>query len=60
MKLTKQILGEQILDFTNSQEDFIEVTTNRERVRLWLNGKIVKSTKSLKPIQDKLNYLLTK
>jgi len=60
MKLTKQILGEQILDFTNSQEDFIEVTTNRERFQLWLNGKIVKSTKSLKPIQDKLNYLLTK
>ena len=60
MKLTKQILGEQILDFTNSQKDFIEVTTNRERFQLWLNGKIVKSTKSLKPIQDKLNYLLTK
>ena len=60
MKLTKQILGEQILDFTNSQADFIEVTTNRERFQLWLNGKIVKSTKSLKPIQDKLNYLLTK
>ncbi len=60
MKLTKQILVEQNLEFTNSKEDFIEVTTNREKFQLWLNGNIIKSTNSLKPIEEKLNYLITK
>jgi|TARA_R110002126_G_scaffold287826_1_gene440871 hypothetical protein len=57
MKLTKQLLQEQDLEFTNSQEDLIEVSFNRDNFSLWLNGEIIKSTKSLKPIQEKLNFL---
>ena len=55
MILTKEQLKEEILEFTNSQEDLIEVTTLNDKFSLWLNGTIVKSTKSLKPIQEKLN-----
>ena len=57
MKLTKQLLQGQDLEFTNSQEDLIEVSFNRDNFSLWLNGEIIKSTKSLKPIQEKLNFL---
>jgi len=39
MTLTKQLLQEQDLEFTNSQEDFIEVTTLNDKFSLWLNGK---------------------
>ena len=60
MTLTKQLLQKQDLEFTNSQEDFIEVTTLNDKFSLWLNGTIIKSTKSLKPIQEKLNFLLIK
>ena len=60
MKLTKQLLEENDLEFTNLQEDLIEVTILKDKFSLWLNGTIIKSTKSLKPIQDKLNFLLTK
>ena len=58
MKLTRQLLQEQDLEFTNSQGDSIEVSFNRDNFNLWLNGEITKSTKSLKPIQDKLDFLL--
>ena len=58
MKLTRQLLQEQDLEFTNSQGDLIEVSFNRDNFNLWLNGEITKSTKSLKPIQDKLDFLL--
>ena len=65
MTLTKELLKEQFLEFTNSKDDFIEVTTDRGRFQLWINGTIVKSTivksaKYLKPIQEKLDYLLAK
>jgi len=60
MALTKELLKHQFLEFTNSKDDFIQVTTDRGRFQLWINGAIVKSTKYLKPIQEKLNYLLTK
>ena len=60
MTLTKQLLQKQDLEFTNSQEDLIEVTALNDKFSLWLNGNIIKSTKSLKPIQEKLNFLLTK
>jgi len=60
MTLTKQLLQEQDLEFTNSQEDLIEVTALNDKFSLWLNGNIIKSTKSLKPIQEKLNFLLIK
>ena len=58
MILTKQLLQEQDLEFTNLQEDLIEVSILKGKFILWLNGAIIKSTKSLKPIQDKLNFLL--
>jgi len=60
MTLTKELLKDQFLEFTNSKDDFIEVTTDKGRFQLWINGTIVKSTKCLKPIQEKLNYLLAK
>ena len=60
MTLTKQLLQKQDLEFTNSQEDLIEVTLLNDKFSLWLNGNIIKSTKSLKPIQEKLNFLLIK
>lgn len=59
MKLTKQLLQEQNLEFTNTKEDLIEVTTLGNKISLWLNGEIVKSTKSLKPIQEKLDFLIS-
>ena len=56
MKLTRKLLQEQDLEFTNSQGDLIEVSLSLN-FSLWLNGDIIKSTKSLKPIQEKLNFL---
>jgi len=56
MKLTRQLLQEQDLEFTNSQGDLIEVSL-MTKFNLWLNGEVIKSTKSLKPIQEKLNFL---
>ena len=58
MTLTKQLLQEQDFTFTNLEEDLIEVSMIKGKFFLWLNGDMVKSTKSLKPIQDKLNFLL--
>ena len=58
MKLTRQILQKQDLEFNNSKGDLIEVSFNRDNFNLWLNGEIIKSTKSLKPIQEKLDFLL--
>jgi|TARA_R110000803_G_scaffold3085_3_gene10543 hypothetical protein len=60
MTLTKQLLQEQDLEFTNSQQDLIEVSILKDKISIWLNGSILKSTKSLKPIQEKLNFLITK
>ena len=57
MTLTKQLLKNEIIDFTNSNEDLIEVSMLGDKINLWLNGSIIKSTKSLKPIQEKLNFL---
>ena len=59
MKLTKQLLQEQDLEFTNTKEDLIEISEFRGRISLWLNGNIIKSTKSLKPIQEKLDFLIS-
>lgn len=62
MILTKEQLKEEILEFTNSQEDqvFIWFQDKTKRFCLELNGKVIKATKSLKPIQEKLNFLLIK
>ena len=57
MKLTRQLLESQGLEFTNSREDLIEVELFSGHFQLFLNGVIVKSTKTLKPIQEKLNFL---
>jgi len=57
MKLTIKILKEQDLEFTNSIGDLIEVSMFSGHIQLWLNGVIVKSTKTLQPIQNKLNFL---
>jgi len=57
MILKKQLLQEQDLELTNSQKDLIEVSMLKDKISIWLNGKIIKSTKSLKPIQEKLNFL---
>ena len=59
MTLTKQLLQEQDLELTNSQDDLIEVSILKNKINLWLNGEIIKSTKSLKPIQEKLNFLIS-
>mgnify|MGYP003641935875 FL=1 len=56
MKLSRKLLQEQDLEFTNSRGDLIEVSLSLN-FSLWLNGDIIKSTKSLKPIQEKLNFL---
>jgi len=60
MTITKQLLQEQDLEFTNSQQDLIEVSILKDKISLWLNGEIIKTSKSLKPIDDKLNFLLIK
>jgi len=60
MTITKQLLQEKDLEFTNSQQDLIEVSILKDKISLWLNGEIIKTSKSLKPIDDKLNFLLIK
>ena len=59
MQLTKELLQEQNLEFTNSKNDFIEVILNRNLFGLVLNGELIKVTKTLAPIQNKLNFLLS-
>jgi len=60
MLITKQLLQEQDLEFTNSQEDLIEVMMLQNNISIWLNGSIIKTSKLLKPIQEKLNFLISK
>jgi hypothetical protein len=57
MTLTKNLLKEQDLEFTNSKEDLIEVSLFKDKFNIWLNGSIVKNTKSLKQTQVKLDFL---
>tara|TARA_B110000908_G_scaffold73846_1_gene88985 strand:- start:23 stop:205 length:183 start_codon:yes stop_codon:yes gene_type:complete len=59
MKITRQELEQKDLMFTNSLDDLIEVSLLNGRFLVWLNGVIVKSTKGLKPAQQKLDFLLT-
>mgnify|MGYP003652951737 CR=1 FL=1 len=60
MKLTTERLKEQDLEFTNSRGDLIEVSMRSNWINLWVNGSISKSTKSIKPIQDKIDFLTLK
>ena len=55
-----QLLQGEFLDFSNSQNDFIELSFHKDKFQLWLNGSIIKSLKSFKPIQEHLNFLLSK
>ena len=57
MTLTKDLLQEQDLEFTNSREDLIEVSLFKEKFNIWLNGSIIENTKSLKQTQVKLDFL---
>ena len=57
MKLTKDLLKQQDLEFTNSREDLIEVSLFKDKFNIWLNGSIIENTKSLKQTQVKLNFL---
>jgi len=57
MTLTKNLLQEQDLEFTNSREDLIEVSLFKDKFNIWLNGSIIKNTKSLKQTQVKLDFL---
>jgi len=59
MKITKQELEQKDLMFTNSLDDLIEVSLLNGHFQVWLNGVIVKSTKGLKPAQQKLDFLLS-
>ena len=61
MTLTKDLLQEQDLEFTNSQEDFINVwfSSKTKNFCLELNSKVIKATKTIKPIQEKLNFLIS-
>ena len=60
MRLTKELLQEQDLEFTNGREDLIEVSFLANTFAIILNGRCVKATKTIAPIQQKLNFLLTK
>jgi hypothetical protein len=57
MTLTKDLLKQQDLEFTNSREDLIEVSLFKDKFNIWLNGSIIENTKSLKQTQVKLNFL---
>ena len=57
MTLSKDLLQEQDLEFTNSREDLIEVSLFRDKFNIWLNGSIIENTKSLKQTQIKLDFL---
>jgi hypothetical protein len=57
MTLTKNLLQEQDLEFTNSREDLIEVSLFKDKFNIWLNGSIIENTKSLKQTQVKLDFL---
>ena len=58
MKNIKQeLLNGRILEFTNSNEDLIEVVLFNGTFAVILNGRCVKATKTFKPIKDKLKFL---
>ena len=58
--MENELLKGQILEFTNSQNDLMELSFNKNKFQLWLNGCIIKSCKTFKPIREKFNFLLTK
>jgi len=59
MKLTKELLLKQDFEFTNQRGDLIEVSFLANTFALILNGRCVKATKTIAPIENKLNFLLS-
>ena len=59
MTLTKELLLKQDFEFTNERGDLIEVSFLANTFALMLNGRCVKATKTIEPIQNKLNFLLS-
>ena len=57
--MKNKLLKGEMLEFTNSQNDFIELSFHKDKFQLWLNGSIIKSLKSFNPIKEHLNFLLT-
>mgnify|MGYP003642844455 CR=1 FL=1 len=55
-----QLLNGEFLEFTNTNEDVIEISFNRGNFQLWLNGDIIKICKSFKIISNKLEFLKSK
>jgi hypothetical protein len=46
------------LEFTNSNNDLIEVSFLADTFAIILNGRCVKATKTIAPIENKLNFLI--
>lgn len=59
MKLSKELLKNKDLEFTNSKKDLIEIIFTRGNFAIILNGEFIKVTKTIAPIQNKLNFLLS-
>ena len=59
-KIKKEELIGEGLKFTNSLGDLIEVVSFNGTFGIILNGRCVKATKTLNPIQNKLNFLINK
>tara|TARA_R110000744_G_scaffold312604_1_gene419997 strand:- start:298 stop:489 length:192 start_codon:yes stop_codon:yes gene_type:complete len=60
IKLNKEALMSEDLEFTNEMGDLIEVAFLLGFYSVILNGRCVKATKTLEPVQRKLNYLINK
>ena len=58
IKLKKEVLMREDLEFTNDRGDLIEVVFFRGFYYVVLNDRCVKATKTLEPVQRKLNYLI--
>lgn len=59
IKITKEEIGGG-LEYTNSLGDLIEVVFYNETFGIILNGRCIKAAKTIKPIENKLNFLLNK
>ena len=60
VKIKKEELIGNGLEFTNSLGDLIEVDFLAGTFAVILNGRCVKATKTIKPIEDKINFLINK
>ena len=58
IELKKEELMRRDLEFTNDMGDLIEVGFCADLYFVVLNDRCVKATKTLEPVQRKLNYLI--